>query len=174
MTCQLAKTFPATNIIKISVNIHEGRYSQLEGPIKEEISIESHNGMLTCNHRTLFHKLHVYTSTPSFFSHQMSAYNGYTYIVILNLMTTLPAMYGLYLLRNALSPDLEKKFKLTGKIASIQLTMIATALPNLIISILVTAGVISCTPIFPSKARGESQCIRALYIQYSSNIVSDL
>ncbi|ELU01090.1 hypothetical protein CAPTEDRAFT_187913 [Capitella teleta] len=86
----------------------------------------------------------------------LSMYNGYTYIVVLNLLTTLPAMYGLYLLRNALGPDLEEKFSLMGKIASLQLTMLATAVPNLIISFCVTFGAITCTPVFPSKSAGET------------------
>ena len=86
----------------------------------------------------------------------MSPYNGYIYITIINLLSTLPAMWGLYLIVEALKDDLDK-FSMRGKIVSIQLTLIVTSIPNLIISSLVSSGYITCTPLFMSKSRGESK-----------------
>jgi len=87
----------------------------------------------------------------------MSIYNGYLYVTVLNLVSTVIAVYGLMLTRGALRPELEEQFSITGKIASLQLTLLSSAIPNLIISILVSYEVIDCSPLFPSKARGESK-----------------
>lgn len=85
----------------------------------------------------------------------MSLYNGYLYVTFVNLVSTMVAVYGLMLTRGVLRPELEQQFSITGKIASLQLTLICSALPNVIISVLVATGVIRCSPLFPSKARGE-------------------
>jgi Organic solute transporter Ostalpha len=86
---------------------------------------------------------------------QLSPFNGFIYITVTNIISSCVAVYGLMLLRGAFQPELEKDFAITGKIASLQLTLLSSAIPNLIIGILVSTDVIKCSPIFPSKARGE-------------------
>jgi len=67
------------------------------------------------------------------------------------------AYYGLTVLRVALRPELEERYKVTGKILSLQLTLLSSAIPNLVIGIFVSTDVIQCGELFPSKARGEGQ-----------------
>lgn len=97
----------------------------------------------------------VLWANGSYHPGNMSIYNGYLYVTVLNLVSTVIAVYGLMLTRGALRPELEEQFSITGKIASLQLTLLSSAIPNLIISILVSYEVIDCSPLFPSKARGE-------------------
>lgn len=85
----------------------------------------------------------------------MSLDNAYIYVTVLNLVSTLVAVYGLMLTRGLLGPEFERQFSITGKIASLQLTLICSAVPNLIIGILVSTGVIQCSVLLPSKARSE-------------------
>ena len=85
----------------------------------------------------------------------MSPFNGYVYIAVINVMSTLIAYYGLTVLRAALRPELERQFSVTGKILSLQLTLLCSAIPNIVIGILVATDVIACSALFPSKARGE-------------------
>ena len=85
----------------------------------------------------------------------MSSDNGYVYISSVNVVSTLIAYYGLTVLRLGLKPELEHQFVVTGKIASLQLTLLTSAIPNLIIGLLVSTDVIRCSSLFPSKARGE-------------------
>lgn len=91
----------------------------------------------------------------SYHAGNMSFGNGFLYITIINLTSTLVAVYGLMLMRGAFQQELEKDFQITGKILSLQLTLLISAIPNLIIGILVSTDVIPCVPMFPSKARGE-------------------
>jgi organic solute transporter subunit alpha len=88
----------------------------------------------------------------------MSLYNGFIYITVINIISSCVAVYGLMLLRGAFLPELEADFSITGKILSLQLTLLSSALPNLIIGILVATDVIKCGPVFSSKARGEGTC----------------
>lgn len=82
--------------------------------------------------------------------------NGaFIYFTIVNTISSFVAVYGLMLLRGAFRPELERDFHITGKIFSIQLAIIISAIPNLILSILVATGVIPCGPIFPSESRAE-------------------
>lgn len=96
----------------------------------------------------------------------MSFNNSFLYIAIINLISTLSAMYGLMLLRGILHPELEKQFAITGKIACLQLTLICSALPNLFIGVLVALNIIKCGPLFPSKARGEGMCVFLLTLSH--------
>lgn len=66
------------------------------------------------------------------------------------------AVYGLMILRGVFQPELEQQFKLSGKIMSIQMALLASVLPNIIINALVANNVIKCSPLFPSNGRGES------------------
>ena len=71
------------------------------------------------------------------------------------------AYYGLTVLRVALLPELEDRFSVTGKILSLQLTLLlSSAIPNLIIGIFVSTNVIHCGDLFPSKARGEGWLLK--------------
>ncbi|ESN92577.1 hypothetical protein HELRODRAFT_189512 [Helobdella robusta] len=81
--------------------------------------------------------------------------NGFIYIMVVNLISTMLAVYGLMLTKGALQENLQEKFSITGKIASLQLTLICSVIPNLIIGILVSNGVITCGPLLTSKGRGE-------------------
>ena len=67
------------------------------------------------------------------------------------------AVYGLMLFKNAFLPELGVRFRLVGKIISVQLSLLASIIPNAIIAILVMTDVIKCGPLFPSKARGEGK-----------------
>jgi len=93
---------------------------------------------------------------------QMSLSNGFIYITVTNIISSMVAVYGLMILRGAFQQELEKDFAITGKIASIQLTLLSSAIPNLIIGILVSTDVIKCGPIFSSKARGEGRPIEII------------
>jgi organic solute transporter subunit alpha len=92
------------------------------------------------------------TFTPG----SMSFYNPYTYVDLANVVSTLMAVYGMMLLRNAFQPELELHFKITGKVLSVQLALVFSVLPKTIVGILVATDVISCGPIFSSRARGEA------------------
>ncbi len=83
--------------------------------------------------------------------------NGFLYISTLNLLAALLATWALMVLKTALSPDLEQKFSLTGKIGCIQLCLLSSSIPNIVIGILVTANVIHCTSFYPSKARADGK-----------------
>jgi len=82
--------------------------------------------------------------------------NAFIYIVVGNIVSTMTAVYGLMLFKNTFQPELGSRFLLVGKIICVQLTLMASIIPNAIINILVNANVITCGPLFPSKARGES------------------
>jgi Organic solute transporter Ostalpha len=99
---------------------------------------------------------------------QMSLDNGYLYISCVNLVSTVVAYYGLTVLRGALRQELEEKFSVTGKILSLQLTLLLSAIPNLFISILVSTDVIQCGALYPSKARGEGKKLPKTGVSYNS------
>jgi organic solute transporter subunit alpha len=86
----------------------------------------------------------------------MASDDAYGYITSANILSTLVAFYGLTVWRVALRPELEEQFRVTGKLVSLQLTLLSSAIPSIIIAILVSTGVIGCTTVFPSKARGEA------------------
>lgn len=98
----------------------------------------------------------VLWTNGSYIPGNLAPTNGFLYISTLNLLATLLAMWGLMVLKTALSPDLEEKFSLTGKIGCIQLCLLSSSIPNIIIGILVTANVIHCTSFYPSKARADA------------------
>jgi organic solute transporter subunit alpha len=81
-------------------------------------------------------------TNESYYPGSMNLNNGFIYITIVNLTSTLVAVYGLLLMRGAFRQELEKDFVITGKILSIQLTLLSSAIPNLIIGILVATDVI--------------------------------
>jgi len=86
---------------------------------------------------------------------QFSIDSAFGYVVVANIISTMSAVYGLMLFRNAFQPDLGIRFLITGKILCIQLSLLASIFPNVIINLLVVFDVIKCSPLFPSRARGE-------------------
>lgn len=97
----------------------------------------------------------VLWSNNAFFPGLVSPYHSYVYIMFINIISTSSAVYALMLLRNAFLPELEKKFFIMGKIASVQLTLIIGSLPLIITTMLVGKGVIGCGPLLPPKARAD-------------------
>ena len=81
------------------------------------------------------------------------------YIILVNMFSTTAAVYSLMLLRNAFRPELEKKFFIIGKFASVQLSLILGALPLIISSILIGKGVIGCGQMLSPKGRADGQFI---------------
>ena len=103
----------------------------------------------------LFLEIKLILSLFLFF--QISITNAQTYLSLLNILSTMTAMYGLMIQRKTFLPDLGKLYSLSGKILTVQTTLFSTIIPIIIINMLVSFGVISCGPMFPSKARGEGQ-----------------
>lgn len=105
---------------------------------------------------------------------QIDQNGAFIYFTIVNTISSFVAVYGLMLLRGAFRPELERDFHITGKIFSIQLAIIISAIPNLILSILVATGVIPCGPIFPSESRAEGRPIICEVTFMSSHAVFSL
>lgn len=86
----------------------------------------------------------------------LSFRHTYVYVILCNLTCTSSSVYALMLLRNAFRPELEKKFFIIGKFASVQATLIIGTLPLVIASILIGKGVIGCGPILTPKGRADA------------------
>lgn len=86
---------------------------------------------------------------------QTSLKNGFIYITSLNLLSTMIAVYGLMLTKRVLAPELQTKFEITGKIATLQLTLLSSVIPNFIIGFLVSNEIIGCGTFLPKRGRGE-------------------
>ena len=75
---------------------------------------------------------------------------------MLNLSATIPAMYGLNQLKNAVSPHLDP-VRINGKVFLVQFTMLSTLFYDLLMTILDTFYLIPCTPTFPASGRAFSK-----------------
>ena len=89
---------------------------------------------------------------------QIAADNAYIYIAVINIASSMWAVYGLIILKNTFSEALHN-FNIGGKFISLQMVLLLSVIPNLFINILVQYQVIPCDTLFSSKARGESKNI---------------
>jgi len=87
----------------------------------------------------------------------MNASSAYLYITILNVLCTLVAMYGLMLIKGYFQPELEPRYRMAYKVGCIQLCLICSLMPKLIVSILVLTKVLTCTTSLSAKTRSEGR-----------------
>jgi len=97
----------------------------------------------------------VLWSNGSYIAGSMSPYNAYLYIIIINIVSTMIAMYGLMLIKRAFLDQLEGPYRLSLKVTCLQLSLIITVFIKIITGVLVYSNVIHCTEFLPSKARAE-------------------
>jgi organic solute transporter subunit alpha len=97
----------------------------------------------------------VLWTNNSFYPGLTSPRHSYIYIVSCNLLSTMTAVYALMLLRNAFRPELEKRFFIMGKFASVQLSLVSGALTLLILAALIGSGTVSCGPLLATKGRAD-------------------
>jgi organic solute transporter subunit alpha len=97
----------------------------------------------------------VLWTNGSYMPGDLQLMNAYVYVTVINLTSTVIAVYGLMLFRGTFAPELEQKFAISGKIMSIQLALIISILPNVILSFLVLFQVIPCRIFFSSKTIAE-------------------
>ncbi|ESO13124.1 hypothetical protein HELRODRAFT_159741 [Helobdella robusta] len=97
----------------------------------------------------------VLWTNGSYVQGEMKISRAFLYITVINVTSTLIAVYGLMLLRKVFMPELEKKFKIGGKIASIQLCLIASIIPNLVLNLLLVNSKLPCTKLLSPKTIAE-------------------
>ncbi|KAK2146907.1 hypothetical protein LSH36_579g02028 [Paralvinella palmiformis] len=78
--------------------------------------------------------------------------NAFTYVSCLNTVSTLFAVWGLIIVQKAFRKTL-KQFLIFVKFVVLQLTLIGTVLFNVIITVLVSKGIIRCTELISTGAR---------------------
>lgn len=106
--------------------------------------------------RPLMHFIAAVLWTNDSYVHgEMQINKAFLYITIINTTSTLVAVYGLMLLRRIFTPELEEKFKIAGKIASIQMCLIASIIPNLVLNSLLVNHKLPCTKILSPKTVAE-------------------
>jgi len=97
----------------------------------------------------------VLWTNNAYFAGLVSPRHSYIYIILTNVISTSTAVYALMLFRNAFRPELEKKFFIMGKFASVQLTLVLGSIPLFILAILIGNGVITCSPIMTTKGKAD-------------------
>ena len=93
-----------------------------------------------------------------FYFLQMRPQSVYLWITLINLVSTFTSIYGLVVMQRACLPVL-MKFRMIPKFVSYPLMLVFTILPSIIVNFLVVQGVIPCTPLLPSKVRGDRECL---------------
>lgn len=78
--------------------------------------------------------------------------NAALYITILNIISTLTAIYGLIILKSLVLPYLSIH-KVNFKLVVVQVTMLSTVVIDLIIGIISSQGLLPCTGFMGSKDR---------------------
>lgn len=100
----------------------------------------------------------------------MQLNKAFLYITIINTTSTLVAVYGLMLLRRIFTPELEEKFKIGGKIASIQMCLIASIIPSLVLNSLLVNHKLPCTKILSPKTVAEGIVNHHIDAQYICSV----
>jgi Organic solute transporter Ostalpha len=110
------------------------------------------------------------TSICVFVSLQVFPNSAFLYLIAMNMISSLLSVWGLTIMKTITRPDLEQKFSINGKLASVQLTLITLVLTNTIVGVLVTTNAIDCTELYSSKSRAAGilsvYSLRPLYFNH--------